>query len=129
MSVVDEQFRELQAAPEFAGARLDELPNGTALMTIPEFPLPQGWNKTAVTVYFVIPVGYPSAKPDTFWTAADLRLSSGALPQSSTPGGNLLPGVPADSLWFSWHAASWSPNRDTLITYARLISSRFQAAR
>ena len=32
-------------------------------------------------------------------------------------------------LWFSWHVGQWSPNRDSLLTYERVIRNRFREPR
>ncbi len=129
MSLVHEHFQALKERPRYSGATLQEVSNGTFVVTIPDFPLPPGWNRERTTVYFIVPVGYPQARPDSFWTEPGLALTSGATPQNATPGGNLLPGLPPGVLWFSWHPSSWSPNRDSLASYAGLIAGRFQVIR
>ena len=127
MDLIDQQFAALKDRARYAGATLKRLTNGTGVVTIPDFPLPQGWNKQRTTVYFVVPVGYPMARPDTFWTDLDLKLSSGG-PALNT-GENNNHGLPQQLRWFSWHPATWNPNRDTLITYVGMIAKRLQDAR
>ena len=129
MTWVSEHFESLKKRPQYAKASLQEVSNGTFVVTIPDFRLPPGWNRDATTVYFIVPVGYPQAKPDSFWTDPGLTLASGGPPQNATPAGNQLPGLPPGVLWFSWHANSWNPNTDTLTTYTKLIAGRFQEAR
>jgi hypothetical protein len=129
MSLVRQHFDALRAKPRYAGASLDEVPNGTFLVTIAGYPLPPGWNRDTTTIYFIVPVGYPQAKPDSFWTDPGLLLASGAMPQNATLGGNQQPGLPSGVLWFSWHVNNWNPNSDTLETYANLIRGRLQVAR
>ena len=100
------------------------LPDGTQLISIPNVPLPTGWNKTNTTVYLVAPQGYPFAQPDCFWADPDLRLSSGALPQNaglSTP----IPHLSSQpALWFSWHMQMWNAARDDLLTWLTVIRQR-----
>jgi hypothetical protein len=78
-------------------------------------------------VWFVAPVGYPTAPPDCFWADAGLRLDSGGLPSNSAVQAVPLVGVAA--LWFSWHVASWRPAADSLVTYAHFVIRRFHDAR
>jgi hypothetical protein len=130
MGVIEEQFAALKGRDRYGGATLTRLPNGTAVVTIPEFPLPAGWNRKSTTVYFVVPVGYPTARPDTFWAETGLTLASGAEPQA-TNRNNDTHGLPdkRNLLWFSWHPSSWNPNRDTLINYVGVIDRRLRDVR
>src|SRR5690349_20755721 len=114
MGPIDIQFEQLRQ--KYPGATLQPLPDGSAIIRIPNIPLnAERWNNNSTTVYFVAPVGYPAAKPDCFWTDADLRLRNGNSPKNT---GNqpLPPGIAAPTLWFSWHAASWNANSDSLRT-------------
>ena len=43
-------------------------------VTIPNFSLPQGWNKSVAQVKFLVPQGYPYSQPDCFWADSDLRV-------------------------------------------------------
>ena len=131
VTVLDEHFAELEREGKrhngYAGASLTPLPNGTALVQLRDFVLPAGWNKRQTNVYFLVPVGYPVARPDTFWTDPGLCLASGAIPANT--GGKQESGVPPNLLWFSWHPSTWNPNRDTLVTYAEMIGRRFEQLR
>ena len=102
-------------------------PNGTTLVQLRDFALPPGWNATRTNVFFLVPAGYPMARPDTFWTDRSLQLASGRPP--SNTGSNQPPGVPPNLLWFSWHPAAWNPNRDSLVNYVAMIGHRFKDAR
>jgi hypothetical protein len=126
MTPLEEQFSALTA--ENALATIEPLPEGGAVITLPDYPLPSGWSRPQTTITFVAPVGYPLAKPDCFWASPDLRLENGAMPQAT----NLQPvtgrsGPP--QLWFSWHVGQWNPNRDTLLTYLRVIERRLGEVR
>ncbi len=125
MTPLQQQFDLLKS--EFPTATLEQLPSGAAVIAIPDFVLPPGWSQPRTIVKFVAPVGYPLAKPDCFWASPDLRLQSGGAPQATnqTP----IPEVNgAPMLWFSWHASQWNPNRDSLLTYARVIERRLRQA-
>jgi hypothetical protein len=126
MPLVEEQFEQLKTT--FPQASLAPLPSGAFLVTIPDFQLPDsGWSTPTTTIRFLVPVGYPQAKPDTFWASSGLRLISGALPHASGDP-NAIPETAYSGLWFSWHTASWNPNRDTLQTYVKVILDRFRQA-
>jgi hypothetical protein len=127
VSIVHDHFEELKLRGKFPGATLTPVPNGTFLVQIPDFSLPDGWSSRTTTVYFLVPVGYPVARPDTFWTERTLVLRGGGPPMSS--GEQNLPGVPPNLRWFSWHPQAWNPNRDNLVNYARAISQRFKDPR
>ncbi len=124
MIVTEQQLAEL-------GERCDTihrlLPNGAILVTLPAVPLGTGWSQTATAVRFLVPVGYPMARPDCFWADQSLRLANGALPQASNV--QPIPESGETGLWFSWHVAHWDPNRDSLQTYVHVIQSRLKEPR
>ncbi|SRR6266571_3745485 len=125
MGPVQIQMEELQR--KYPGATAASRPDGSFLVQIPNYPLPAGWNNTSTTVYFLAPVGYPHARPDCFWTDPELRLATGAMPLNASQNSNA--GVGRDLLWFSYHAASWDPNQDGLLSYARMIEMRLREPR
>src|SRR6267142_1780454 len=91
--------------------------DGTALLLVPDYPLPRGWNKESAMIGFVVPTAYPAAQPDCFLAEAELRLANGAMPRNA--GFQSFDG--AQWLWFSWHPSSWLPNRDDLTTYLHFV--------
>jgi hypothetical protein len=118
--VLHGQLESLRQA--FPQASLLMREDGTGLVALPHVLLPPGWNQSDTVVWFVVPVGYPMAKPDCFWTDAGLRLSSGGPPRNTAP--NPLPGVAEPRLWFSWHVTAWNPAADSLLTFTRTIQTR-----
>jgi hypothetical protein len=126
MTPVQAQFELLrQAYPE---AECRALGDGSHLVTVPSVPISDGWTASRATVRFMIPVGYPMARPDCFWADQSLMLRNGALPQNT--GLNPVPGNAAlPQRWYSWHVTLWSPNSDTLTTYVNVIRKRFSEAR
>lgn len=124
MDLVDQQLKEVRT--RYPAARADRRPDGTVLIIIPRMPLPPGWSRPEVDVWFVVPLGYPVASPDTFWTQADLRLWNGGFPANTQLNANY--GGSELGLWFSVHPSAWNPNRDNLLTYVRLIESRLREA-
>jgi hypothetical protein len=124
MDLLDEQFQTLRE--RFPSAQLERRGDGTALITITGMKLPAGWSEPTVDVAFVVPLGYPIARPDTFWADADLRLASGGFPSNTQLNANY--GGDKPRLWFSFHPTTWHPSRDTLLTFAKLIQHRLQEA-
>jgi hypothetical protein len=123
--LVDAQLEDVRR--RHPDAIVEHAPDGAILITIPNFPLPPDWNRPEVQVRFAAPVGYPVARPDSFWTDPELRLESGALPantdtQTPWPTGERF-------LWFSWHPAYWDPQKDSLATYLGVIDARLREAR
>lgn len=118
------QLVELQAA--MPGATAAALPDGTTLISLPDITLPPGWNRDRAHLWFLVPVGYPTARPDCFFADAELRLAHGQMPQNTGMQG--LPGAGVPHLWFSWHLQTWDPARDTLLTFARVARDRVHRA-
>ena len=103
--------------------QVQELPDGSRVISIPHVALPAGWNKPQTAVHLVAPQGYPFAQPDCFWAEQDLRLSSGALPQNANLT-NPIPHLGQSMLWFSWHLQTWNATRDDLMTWLTVIRQR-----
>lgn len=126
MDVIEQHFKRfIDVVPN---AKLQRRPDGSAYIIVPEVRLPAGWNATATTIYFLAPLGYPSARPDSFWTDPNLRLESGVLPSNAQINGN-NPGDLGSLLWFSFHPSSWNPLHDNLLTYFNIVRTRFREAR
>src|SRR5437016_1789483 len=92
---------------------------GAVLVVVPGFKLPRGWSKSTATIRFVVPLGYPVARPDCFWADPDLRLEGNRTPQNT--GFNLIPGTQEQLLWFSWHLQDWNANQSSLLTWLKVI--------
>jgi hypothetical protein len=125
MTPVQKQFEAVKAA--YPGAVLTPNPDGTFTVFIPSMKLAGQWNRSTADVWFLIPVGFPGAKPDCFWTTGGLKLKNGNPPQNT--GANPLPFGQAGLLWFSWHVATWSPLSDTILTYVHVIEGRLRDPR
>ena len=120
MSLLELHLQRLQQ--KYPSANIQPLPNGSYLVTVPGVPLKAGWSRTATTVYFLAPVGYPMAQPDCFWADGDLRLQHGGMPKNS--GQQALPNGNQPVVWFSWHPNGWNPNKDDLRAYMKVIEDR-----
>src|SRR5688572_13054981 len=83
---------------------------------IPEYPLPDLFNKSHTNLMWLIPPGYPQTAPDDFFVDGDLRFKNGSSPPAFNVGPNSSSGsapIPGDWGWFSWHPqAQWIPNAD-----------------
>jgi Prokaryotic E2 family E len=126
MDVLEEHFARLQAVVPHA--RFQRRGDGSALVSVSDVRLPEGWNASVTIVHFLVPLGYPGARPDSFWTDPALRLASGVLPANAQMNGN-NPGDLGEVLWFSFHPSSWNPLRDDLLTYFNVVRTRFREAR
>ena len=120
MTQLEEQFALFKE--KYPDATLEPQGNGTAVIVVPSFSLPEGWSKRETRIAFVVPAGFPYARPDCFWADGDLRLPNGNAPANT--GNTVQPGVPPGMLWFSYHASTWSPNADSLLTYINVIRGR-----
>lgn len=130
MAILDDhiaQLTQVGSGRRFSKVEQTPISNGTTLIKLYDFVLPDGWTPATTNVYFLVPVGYPVARPDTFWTDPGLKLASGGPPVST--GQNQPPGIPPNLLWFSWHPAAWNPNRDSLVNYVSMIRRRFEEKR
>lgn len=125
--LVQAQFEQLRAvSPD---ATLEEVADGSVWVVVPGVAVgPAGqWSHDQVTVRYLLPLGFPQARPDCFWADADLRLAGGGMPQNS--GVQDAPHGAGPQLWFSWHVAHWNPQVDTIQTYLNVIRRRLQEAR
>jgi hypothetical protein len=122
---IADQFEDLVRI--YPDAEVTPVPGGLGLVSVPNIPLGNGWNQQMTTVHFLIPNGYPTARPDCFWADAELRTANGDMPANAAQ--NPIPGRAGPHVWFSWHLASWQPARDSLITYLRVIRERLAQAR
>lgn len=111
------------------GATMQALPDGSVWVVVPGVAAapPGAWSHPAVTVRFLLPLGFPQARPDCFWADPELRLAGGGLPQNSAI--QDAPHGAGQQLWFSWHVAHWNPQVDTVQTYLNVVRRRLQEAR
>lgn len=106
-----------QVARRWPASTLGEKPDGSFVITIPEFPLAAGmYNQQQTRMWFVVPVGFPQACPENFWTDAALRLRSGGVPSHTWP-------TPAGVSWVH-RLLFWDPQRDSLVNYVGSITRR-----
>jgi hypothetical protein len=125
-SIIDKQLDIL--LEKFPDTKISPRADGTIFVTIHDFAVPSGWNKSTTSVSFLVPVGYPAARPDCFWADPDLTLVNGGTPDNTAV--NDSHGVAGESkLWFSYHLSNWNANTDDLLTYVRVIRGRLEDVR
>lgn len=124
IGIPEQQF--VSVAERYPGSELRPMDDGARIAVIDNVVLRPGlWNKPSTKIGFVVPVGYPMARPDCFWADGDLRLANGGMPKNAQFNAQYFF---ADWLWFSYHPVQWDTSRDTLITYVRLIKQRLADA-
>lgn len=125
-TILDRQIEELRRVYP-TGAEATPLPSGAILIELKSVALPEGWNKLSTAVRFIVPVGYPFAAPDCFWADSDLRIAPAVQPQATNL--QTIPEANVPGLWFSWHVQGWNPNRNSLVSYAKVIEQRLREPR
>lgn len=129
MTPLEQQLDALRSVSACQGASATRLPSGAHLIEIPNVKLPNGWSHREGTILFVVPPGYPAARPDCFWVEpVGLRLANGGTPQG-TNDSNPIPEVGQRGTWFSWHLQQWNPNHSSLVTYFNVIMQRLDPPR
>lgn len=104
---------------------MEEKADGFIHVSIKEYPLPEGYNKNFTYLLIKVPLSYPNGNPDMFWTHADLTLSDGRGPKSTSKE-NIFG---TEWLRFSWHPGKWNPGSDNLETYLGFVTSGLRGAR
>jgi len=96
---------------------------------LPDFPLPEGYNRSATNLMFLIPHSYPHTPPDCFYVEIGLRLSSNELPSNY----NEHMDVPVGGSWgyFSWHPEIWQAagrmqEGDNLNSFIKAVNFRLR---
>lgn len=115
---------------EMLRQRFPQLERNRNWIRIPNYPLPEGWNRTATDVAFEIPPQYPGTPPYGICTPVGLMFR-GAPPDSYTPS---HAEVPFAGTWgrFSWAPEEqWRPTRDphtgtNLLNWAIGFAQRFK---
>lgn len=98
--------------------------DGRRLLIVPGVQLPKGWHQKEITIFVIIPKGFPMAQPERFYTTKDVRLEHGGCPQNTADahyyGGELVRGL----LW--WHWRICHPDKAiSLVQYVAAMRRRF----
>jgi len=112
-TIIARQFAKLRE--KFPDATMSDGWGGYHQVVSFSLGLADGWNRKSVKVSFRIPLGYPIAQPDAFWTDANLRFASGGMPRSTKLESPVWLNSTGTKLWFSLHLLAWSPKSDTML--------------
>lgn len=93
-----------------AGGELDVI--------IHKFPLPPAYEPRECDLLLRLPVGYPNAKADMFWTTPGVQLAKGGTPQAADQ-----PATYAGRSWQRWsrHFGGWRPGVDGVRSYLAAV--------
>lgn len=120
-TLIEQQLGEVRQ--HFPAARIEPT-SQCGYLIIPDYPVPDGWDKPTTTLLVVIPNGYPLAALDMFWVNPFLRLRDGREAECANYFEQHL-----GDIWqrFSWHYAnsqSWLPGKSSLLTHLHFINTR-----
>jgi hypothetical protein len=88
-----------------------------------DFALGEGYSLTHSELLLRMPRSYPDAGPDMFWTAVEVLLAGGTVPQAAD---SIEPYAGKNWRRFSWHRPPWNPNVDNLHGHIEFIRRRLR---
>lgn len=114
----------------FPGSRLESSRAGHTVH-IPQFPIPAGWTKSLIEVWFQVPLCYPVWPPSCFWMHQDVMLGPPgacwhpifALYHQQSP-----EGIPDGLVKMLWEPRMWR-HTDSLRSFTGVILARFYERR
>jgi hypothetical protein len=93
---------------------------GSVCLIVHNYIFPPPYSPEIVDLLIKLPAGYPSARPDMFWTSPDVKLPANAWPRASEPHEDLC-----GRNWQRWsrHFPNdrWRPGTDNLRSYMAAI--------
>lgn len=88
----------------------------------PGFRLPPArFNRPRTDLLVIVPLPYPEAKLDMFYTEPDLTLANGGIPRGAE---TIEMHVGRNWRRFSWHTSTWDPAVDDLLSHVGMIEQR-----
>lgn len=116
-----------RAKKDYKSLQFSEKPDGSIYICIPDYILPEKWKNikdesNKVELLIILPVGYPSSKPDGFDTDVNLRVNNGVKPTQGC-GERQIDGK--QWLHFCWQPQEWNHDRENLWRYIKLCERRF----
>jgi len=116
-----------RAKQDYPSLLVHEQPDGSVHIELPDFKLPDGWKNAKddsgrIRILVILPIGYPSTKPNGFEADLSLRLQNDQTPSQGC-GQHQVNGQP----WFHfcWQPQVWDQNRENLWRYLKFIERRF----
>lgn len=87
------------------------------------FVLGEGFKPAASDLLIKVPLSYPDAGPDMFWTEETVTLANGNIPQNAE-----LIEQHIGKSWrrFSWHHSPWSSVSDNMTGYVEFVRARLR---
>lgn len=120
-TLLERQLKRLKDT--FPSAVIEQRPDGSGLLTVGDLPMPPGWDRDRISISMILPVGYPTAKPSGFETAADLKLADGRVP-SAGRGEHIIDGRPFAH--FCWQPSQpWENDEHELWKRVKFALVRF----
>ena len=99
-------------------------PDGSTVIIVEGFRLPQGYSPEVVRLLLRVPALFPETRPDMFWVSPPVRTSSGGLPTGT--GDESIQG----EVWqrFSWHLkeGAWDPRQHSMRDFMRCVRARLE---
>jgi len=95
--------------------------NKFTCIVIHEYPFPPVYTPRSADLLIRLPNGFPTAKPDMFWTLPNVTLTTGGFPHQCAHFETYL-----GKSWQRWSRhwiTPWRPGRDGLHTFLAAISS------
>jgi len=93
--------------------------SGELLVVIHHFALPAAYNPRECDLLVRLPVGYPNANPDMYWTRPDVQLAGGGTPRAAEHREPYL-----GTSWQRWSRhfpGGWRPGIDGLRSYLAAV--------
>lgn len=99
---------------------------GWAILVLPRYELPIGYNMETVELLVKVPLSYPNGNPDMFWTDESLLTIDGQVPQNAD---SIEDVAGKKRRRFSWHPQAWNPGVDCIRTYLGFVYTGLMKAR
>lgn len=98
---------------------------GGVHLILKNFPFPETYLPRQSDVLIMIPVGYPNAQLDMFWTYPEVKLADGNVPVTTEHRQEFH-----EKIWQRWSRhGPWRPSKDNLMTFISSIKSELQKGR
>lgn len=94
-------------------------------LVLKEFALPEGYRPSEVDLLLRLPLQFPQAPPDMFWTDPAVSYANGGTPPQTQARQNFM-----GRSWQRWSRhfgqSRWRPGTDDLRSYVQLIRSTLE---
>jgi len=95
---------------------------GFAHLIFRDFQTSAHFNSPSTTLLIRVPLSYPDAGLDMFWTDPALLHADGSVPTGAE---NMEPFVGRPWRRFSWHHNGWNATHNNLLTHLAFVRRRF----